>query len=63
MTKYLQKCEKCGEYSLRNDKSKCPYCGGIQLNAIPPKFSPIDKYQKYRLQYFKEEFDKKFNKS
>ncbi|TXT62451.1 MAG: Ribosome biogenesis protein Nop10 [Promethearchaeota archaeon] len=59
----MQKCEECGKYSLRNEKAKCPYCGGTQLNAIPPKFSLIDKYQKYRLIYFKEEFDKKFNKS
>jgi len=30
------------------------------MNPRPPKFSLIDKYGKYRLEYFKEDFDKKF---
>ena len=62
MTKYLQKCEKCGRYGLTNPELKCRYCGGRLINPKPPKFSLIDKYGKYRLKYFKEEFEEKFNK-
>ncbi|MBD3213651.1 MAG: ribosome biogenesis protein [Candidatus Lokiarchaeota archaeon] len=59
MTRYLKKCEDCGKYGLKNTDLKCKYCGGKLVNPWPPKFSPQDKYQEYRLQYFKEEFDKK----
>ena len=61
MTKYLQKCKKCGRYGLVNPELKCRYCGGQLINPKPPKFSLIDKYGKYRLKYFKEEFEEKFN--
>ncbi|MHA2034824.1 MAG: nucleolar RNA-binding Nop10p family protein [Candidatus Hodarchaeales archaeon] len=60
MTKYLQKCKVCNKYGLANPDSKCRYCGGQLVNPRPPKFSLIDKYWKYRLVYFKEEFDEKF---
>ena len=63
MTKYLQKCSKCGEYGLINAKSVCKHCGGTLINPFPPKYSPIDKYANYRLVYFKEEFKKKFKDS
>jgi rRNA maturation protein Nop10 len=63
MTKYLKKCADCEKYSLENSQAKCPYCGGGQVNAFPPKFSLKDKYQRYRLEYFKEEFNKRFNRS
>jgi H/ACA ribonucleoprotein complex subunit 3 len=59
MTKYLQKCKECNKYSLQNPESKCKYCGGELINPHPPKFSPIDKYAKYRIEYFKEEFKKR----
>ena len=61
MTKYLQKCSGCNKYGLANPNSKCRFCGGQLVNPKPPKFSLIDKYAKYRLKYFKEEFEKKFN--
>lgn len=60
MTKYLQKCKECNRYGLQNPESKCRYCGGQLINPRPPKFSLIDKYAKYRLIYFKEEFDNKY---
>jgi len=63
MTKYLQKCKNCNRYGLQNPESKCRYCGDKLVNPRPPKYSPIDKYGKYRLQYFKEEFEKKFKES
>ncbi|MFX1274689.1 MAG: nucleolar RNA-binding Nop10p family protein [Promethearchaeota archaeon] len=63
MTKYLQKCKECNKYGLANPESKCRHCGGQLVNVNPPKFSLIDKYAKYRLKYFKEEFEKKYNKN
>ena len=62
MTKYLQKCRECNKYGLHNTESKCRYCGGQLVNPRPPKFSLLDKYGKYRMKYFKEEFDKKFKR-
>jgi len=43
----LRKCEKCRKYTLKRDK--CPYCGGPLRVPHPPKFSPEDKYLKYRM--------------
>lgn len=43
----LNRCKECGEYTLRKDR--CPYCGGRVQVAHPPKFSPDDKYLKYRM--------------
>ena len=60
MTKYLQKCKECKRYGLANAESKCRHCGGQLINVNPPKFSLIDKYGQYRLKFFKEKFDKKY---
>ena len=60
MVKYLLKCQDCHEYGLYNPKLKCGMCGGKLISPKPPKYSPIDKYGKYRREYFKEEFKKKF---
>ncbi|NHV45469.1 MAG: RNA-protein complex protein Nop10 [Candidatus Verstraetearchaeota archaeon] len=43
----MKKCSFCGEYTLRDDK--CPYCGGQLKNPHPARFSPENKYSKYRL--------------
>jgi H/ACA ribonucleoprotein complex subunit 3 len=43
----LRKCEKCGSYTLK--RSACPYCGGKLKVPHPPKFSPDDKYLRYRM--------------
>jgi len=43
----IKKCSVCGEYTLREEK--CPYCGGALKNPHPARFSPEDKYSKYRL--------------
>ncbi|HSQ53446.1 MAG TPA: RNA-protein complex protein Nop10 [Acidobacteriota bacterium] len=42
----LRKCVKCGEYTLKHDR--CPVCGGDLHVPHPAKFSPEDKYAKYR---------------
>jgi len=41
----IKKCPKCGAYTL---KEKCPKCGADTRTPHPPKFSPEDKYGKYR---------------
>jgi H/ACA ribonucleoprotein complex subunit 3 len=43
----LRVCEKCGEYTLRKDL--CPHCGASVHIPHPPRFSPDDKYAKYRM--------------
>ncbi|MFW5865683.1 MAG: nucleolar RNA-binding Nop10p family protein [Nanoarchaeota archaeon] len=40
----MLKCESCGSYGL---DSTCP-CGGKRVFSNPPKYSPEDKYAKYR---------------
>ncbi|GAB6148298.1 RNA-protein complex protein Nop10 [Stetteria hydrogenophila] len=42
----LRKCTRCGAYTLRRDA--CPRCGGPVKVPHPPRFSPEDKYLKYR---------------
>ncbi|MDI6721892.1 MAG: RNA-protein complex protein Nop10 [Candidatus Aenigmarchaeota archaeon] len=40
----LKKCLGCGKYTLSETCS----CGSPAKSAHPPKFSPEDKYAKYR---------------
>lgn len=42
----LRRCVKCRRYTLKKDK--CPYCGGEVSVPHPAKFSPDDKYAKYK---------------
>ncbi len=41
----MKRCKSCGEYTL---KDKCPYCEGDLGVIYPAKYSPEDKYGKYR---------------
>ncbi|HIE14516.1 TPA: RNA-protein complex protein Nop10 [Candidatus Bathyarchaeota archaeon] len=43
----LRRCVSCGRYTLKKDL--CPYCGGPLKVPHPAKFSPDDKYAKYRV--------------
>lgn len=43
----IRKCSSCGEYTL--SATKCPRCGGSLRNPHPAKFSPDDKYSRFRL--------------
>ncbi|HJX02703.1 MAG TPA: RNA-protein complex protein Nop10 [Candidatus Bathyarchaeia archaeon] len=43
----LRKCKECGNYTLKTDT--CPHCAGSVRIPHPPKFSPDDKYLKYRM--------------
>ena len=42
----IRKCKKCGNYTL---KDKCKKCGNSSISVHPAKFSPDDKYLKYRI--------------
>jgi H/ACA ribonucleoprotein complex subunit 3 len=42
----LRKCSKCNHYTL---KEKCPKCNEETISVHPAKFSPDDKYMRYRL--------------
>ena len=37
----------------------CERCGSPVKNPHPPKYSPQDKYQKYRIPIFKEKYKNK----
>jgi len=41
----ILKCPKCNEYTL---KEICKKCKVRTIEAKPPKYSPPDKYGKYR---------------
>lgn len=42
----MRRCLSCGRYTL---KRECPGCGGATRSAHPARFSPDDKYARYRL--------------
>lgn len=41
----IMKCKKCGIYTM---KSICKICGRETAEAVPPRFSPQDRYGEYR---------------
>ncbi len=41
----IKRCNSCGTYTF---KEGCPGCGAATTSPHPPKFSPQDKYGKYR---------------
>jgi len=43
----MRKCVNCGRYTLRQDR--CPVCGSEVRVPHPPRFSPEDRYVRYRL--------------
>ncbi len=47
----IRKCPQCGTYTLREI---CPKCGAKTLEVLPPRFSPEDRYGKYRRMLKKE---------
>lgn len=42
----LRRCVGCGRYTLKKDK--CPYCGEDVCIPHPARFSPDDRYAKYK---------------
>lgn len=47
----MLKCRECAKYTLR---TKCPSCKGEALPVKPPKYSPPDRWGKYRRMMKKE---------
>jgi H/ACA ribonucleoprotein complex subunit 3 len=45
MKDLLLKCTGCRRYTL---SEKCPACGDIAVTAHPAKYSPDDRYARYR---------------
>jgi H/ACA ribonucleoprotein complex subunit 3 len=41
----IRKCRSCGRYSLREE---CPDCGGPTVSPHPHRYSPQDRYARYR---------------
>jgi H/ACA ribonucleoprotein complex subunit 3 len=41
----MRKCTVCKVYTF---KATCPKCNGKSINPEPPKYSPENKYGKYR---------------
>ena len=50
MVEQILKCNNCKKYTL---EKKCNNCGSECLSTKPAKYSPEDKYAKYRLEYKK----------
>jgi len=48
----ILKCIKCNTYTM---KIICAKCNAKTISPKPPRFSPEDKYGKYRLIYKKEQ--------
>ena len=42
----LRKCISCHKFTLKN---QCNYCNNQTISAHPAKFSPDDKYFRYRI--------------
>ena len=58
MPSRLKRCMKCKQYTIA--EKKCKICGASLEKTDPPRFSLEDKYQQYRIPYFKEKMKKKF---
>lgn len=43
--KHILKCSKCSAYTVSD---KCPKCSAKAVSPKPAKYSPADKYAKYR---------------
>lgn len=45
MKSLMLKCVECGRYTI---SEKCPNCGGGTVTVHPARYSPDDKYARYR---------------
>lgn len=46
MKHLIRKCTACSAYTLKHN---CPKCGKATQDPHPPKYSPDDKYVRYRV--------------
>ena len=51
MAKHILFCKKCNKFTM---KEECSDCNSKTLSTKPAKYSPEDKWGKYRLKYKKE---------
>lgn len=45
MRSRIKRCSNCRTYTL---KDQCPKCSSVVMNTFPPRYSPEDRYGKYR---------------
>lgn len=45
MKALMLKCVDCSRYTI---SEKCPHCGGKTVTVHPARYSPDDKYARYR---------------
>lgn len=48
----ILRCNECMRYTL---KEKCRECDAPTVNTFPPRYSPQDRYGKYRRMYHTDE--------
>lgn len=56
MTKHILFCPVCKIYTM---KESCPECNSKTIDNKPPKYSPEDKYGKYRRETKRKEYEEK----
>ncbi len=45
MRSHIKRCSDCRTYTL---KDQCPKCSSTVMNTFPPRYSPEDRYGRYR---------------
>ncbi|MDP6658255.1 MAG: RNA-protein complex protein Nop10 [Candidatus Poseidoniia archaeon] len=45
MRTLMFRCGECARYTLAKE---CPECGSATASPLPPRYSPEDRYGKYR---------------
>jgi rRNA maturation protein Nop10 len=58
MPTHIQRCTKCLTYTI--SEGKCKTCESPLENVFPARFSLQDKYQDYRIDFFKKKMKLKF---
>jgi H/ACA ribonucleoprotein complex subunit 3 len=56
MRSRILRCVNCAIYTM---KATCPACGSRTENTFPPRYSPEDRYGKYRRRYYQDAGDAK----
>ncbi|MEW6605386.1 MAG: RNA-protein complex protein Nop10 [Thermoproteota archaeon] len=46
MKHLIRKCPACNTYTIKHE---CPKCKSATVDPHPPKYSPDDKYVRYRI--------------
>ncbi|MBN1389724.1 MAG: RNA-protein complex protein Nop10 [Candidatus Thermoplasmatota archaeon] len=54
MRSRILRCNTCGKYTLSD---RCRNCGTSTVNTFPPRYSPQDRYGKYRRMFRADEME------